>query len=57
MTSYQFADEDENLQELPSSSAYFRFYWSYIEPAVYLAIESRTEDGWYPISHIEINNK
>jgi len=27
------------------------------KPAVYLAIESRTEDGWYPLSHIEVNGK
>ena len=28
----RFADEDKNLEGLPSSSAYFRFYWSQIEP-------------------------
>ena len=32
-TFYRFADEDENLEGLPSSSAYFRLYWSEIEPA------------------------
>src|SRR5512139_3542556 len=28
----RFADEDPNLQGLPSGSAYFRFYWRQIEP-------------------------
>lgn len=32
-TFHRFADEDENLAGLPSSSAYFRFYWSELEPA------------------------
>jgi len=32
-TFHHFADEDKNLEGLPSSSAYFRFYWSNIEPA------------------------
>lgn len=31
-TFHRFADEDENLEGLPSSSAYFRLYWSEIEP-------------------------
>ncbi|MCD6443467.1 DUF4832 domain-containing protein [Candidatus Bathyarchaeota archaeon] len=31
-TFHRFADEDENLEGLPSTSAYFRFYWSEIEP-------------------------
>ncbi len=31
-TFHRFADEDENLAGLPSSSAYFRLYWSQIEP-------------------------
>lgn len=31
-TFHRFADEDPNLAGLPSSSAYFRFYWSQIEP-------------------------
>ncbi len=32
-TFHRFADEDSNLQGLPSASAYFRFYWREIEPA------------------------
>jgi len=32
-TFHRFADEDRNLEGLPSASAYFRFYWSEIEPA------------------------
>ena len=31
-TFHRFADEDTNLQGLPSGSAYFRFYWREIEP-------------------------
>ncbi len=31
-TFHTFADEDKNLAGLPSSSAYFRFYWREIEP-------------------------
>ncbi len=31
-TFHRFADEDPNLNGLPSSSAYFRFYWREIEP-------------------------
>ncbi len=31
-TFHRFADEDKNLEGLPSASAYFRFYWSEIEP-------------------------
>lgn len=31
-TFHCFADEDKNLAGLPSSSAYFRFYWKDIEP-------------------------
>jgi len=31
-TFHRFADEDKALQGLPSTSAYFRFYWSEIEP-------------------------
>ncbi len=31
-TFHTFADEDPNLDGLPSSSAYFRFYWSQVEP-------------------------
>jgi hypothetical protein len=31
-TFHRFADEDKNLQGLPSASAYFRFYWREIEP-------------------------
>ncbi len=31
-TFHHFADEDENLAGLPSASAYFRFYWSQVEP-------------------------
>ena len=31
-TFHQFANEDRNLQGLPSASAYFRFYWREIEP-------------------------
>lgn len=30
-TFHRFADEDRNLQGLPSGSAYFRFYWREIE--------------------------
>jgi len=30
-TFHHFADADENLAGLPSSSAYFRFYWSQLE--------------------------
>ena len=30
-TFHRFADEDSNLQGLPSASAYFRFYWREIE--------------------------
>jgi len=29
---HHFADDDKNLQGLPSASAYFRFYWREIEP-------------------------
>ena len=32
-TFHHFSDEDKNLEGLPSSSAYFRFYWSQIEQA------------------------
>jgi len=32
-TFHRFADEDKNLEALPSTSAYFRFYWKEIEPA------------------------
>ncbi len=32
-TFHRFADEDANLAGLPSTSAYFRLYWSEIEPA------------------------
>jgi len=32
-TFHQFADEDRNLEGLPSTSAYFRFYWRDVEPA------------------------
>ena len=32
-TFQRFADEDQNLQGLPSASAYFRFYWRELEPA------------------------
>lgn len=32
-TFHRFADEDKALEGLPSSSAYFRFYWREIEPA------------------------
>ena len=32
-TFYRFADEDPTLAGLPSGSAYFRFYWSELEPA------------------------
>jgi hypothetical protein len=32
-TFHRFADEDKALEGLPSSSAYFRFYWSDVEPA------------------------
>jgi hypothetical protein len=32
-TFHRFADKDEHLAGLPSSSAYFRFYWSELEPA------------------------
>ena len=31
-TFHHFADEDKNLEGLPSSSAYFRFYWRDVEP-------------------------
>lgn len=31
-TFHRFADEDKNLEGLPSTSAYFRFYWNEIEP-------------------------
>jgi len=31
-TFHQFADQDRNLQGLPSASAYFRFYWREVEP-------------------------
>jgi Domain of unknown function (DUF4832)/Beta-galactosidase len=31
-TFHRFADEDKNLADLPSGSAYFRFYWREIEP-------------------------
>ncbi len=31
-TFHHFADEDKNLQGLPSGSAYFRFYWRELEP-------------------------
>ena len=31
-TFHRFADEDPNLNRLPSASAYFRFYWREIEP-------------------------
>jgi len=31
-TFYQFADEDPNLDGLPSGSAYIRFYWRTLEP-------------------------
>ena len=31
-TFHRFADEDKNLQVLPSGSVYFRFYWREIEP-------------------------
>jgi hypothetical protein len=31
-TFHRFADQDPNLQGLPSGSAYFRFYWREIEP-------------------------
>ncbi len=31
-TFQRFADQDNNLQGLPSASAYFRFYWREIEP-------------------------
>ncbi|MBS7610748.1 DUF4832 domain-containing protein [Candidatus Bathyarchaeota archaeon] len=31
-TFHCFADEDKSLEGLPSTSAYFRFYWSEIEP-------------------------
>ncbi len=29
----RFADDDKNLQGLPSGSAYFRFYWRQVEPS------------------------
>ncbi|MCC6443621.1 MAG: DUF4832 domain-containing protein [Armatimonadetes bacterium] len=32
-TFHRFADEDRALEGLPSSSAYFRFYWKELEPA------------------------
>lgn len=31
-TFHRFADEDKNLEGLPSGNAYFRFYWREIEP-------------------------
>jgi len=31
-TFHHFSDDDKNLEGLPSYSAYFRFYWSEIEP-------------------------
>lgn len=31
-TFHHFADDDKNLADLPSTSAYFRLYWSEIEP-------------------------
>ena len=31
-TFHRFADQDPNLAGLPSTSAYFRLYWSQIEP-------------------------
>jgi len=31
-TFHRFADDDPNLAGLPSGSAYFRFYWSQVEP-------------------------
>ncbi|MBI2949372.1 MAG: DUF4832 domain-containing protein [Verrucomicrobia bacterium] len=31
-TFHHFADDDKNLQGLPSSGAYFRFYWREVEP-------------------------
>lgn len=31
-TFHRFADDEPNLQGLPSASAYFRFYWREIEP-------------------------
>jgi len=31
-TFHRFADQDRNLEGLPSVSAYFRFYWKEIEP-------------------------
>lgn len=31
-TFHHFADDDKNLQGLPSGSAYFRFYWREVEP-------------------------
>lgn len=31
-TFHRFADEDRNLEGIPSSSAYFRFYWRELEP-------------------------
>ncbi|MDH7571305.1 MAG: DUF4832 domain-containing protein [Armatimonadota bacterium] len=31
-TFHRFADEDRTLEGLPSGSAYFRFYWSEVEP-------------------------
>ena len=32
-TFHRFADDDPNLEGIPSGSAYFRFYWSQIEPS------------------------
>ena len=32
-TFHHFADDDANLGDLPSASAYFRLYWRDIEPA------------------------
>ena len=31
-TFHRFADDDKNLEGLPSSSAYFRLYWRQVEP-------------------------
>ena len=32
-TFHRFADDDPNLGDLPSGSAYFRLYWRDIEPS------------------------